>query len=202
MKCKRDEIVVLTVSWEISESFQEDFTIKSLLDRNWIFVVYAVIRLPLTQSSEIYTDTHTSAEISQEFPLFYFGTKTVHIDFVAAEILSSPLCSVCDEIISEGKQAGEQIVSCCLWTDCRLGSSKFLHVLCLFIDNFVGQPVEAGVSMLQVLACCSAKVGRRWTHNIKRQSETCPEDYTITATETGVGMYVFVCLCNWLAPSS
>lgn len=94
MKCKRDEIVVLTVSWEISESFQEDFTIKSLLDRNWIFVVYAVIRLPLTQSSEIYTDTHTSAEISQEFPLFYFGTKTVHIDFVAAEILSSPLLSV------------------------------------------------------------------------------------------------------------
>lgn len=94
MKCKRDEIVVLTVSWEISESFQEDFTIKSLLDRNWIFVVYAVIRLPLTQSSEIYTDAHTSAEISQEFPLFYFGTKTVHIDFVAAEILSSPLLSV------------------------------------------------------------------------------------------------------------
>ena len=90
-----------------------------------------MIRLPLTQTSEIYTDVHTSAEISQEFPLIYFGTKIFHIDFVAAEIVRSVQC-VTGDFISEANRV----------------ENRSLAAVC------VGQPVEAGVSMLQVLACC------------------------------------------------
>lgn len=163
-------------------------TIKTLSDRNWIFVICAVIRLPLTQTSEIHTEAHTSAEISQVFPLFYSGTKTFHIDFAAAEIHSVQFVTVSK-------------CSCCR-TDrvCEPTSDLRAWSFSVFCVDLL---VILYVSLLkQVLACCSANVGRRWTHNVKRQSETCPEDFTVTAPETEVGMSLFVCLCNWLAPSS
>ena len=122
-------------------------TIKTLSDRNWIFVICAVIRLPLTQTSEIHTEAHTSAEISQVFPLFYSGTKTFHIDFAAAEIHSVQFVTVSK-------------CSCCR-TDrvCEPTSDLRAWSFSVFCVDLL---VILYVSLLkQVLACCSANVGRR-----------------------------------------